>query len=117
MKKMRGLDPRTFLKSPAHYMDCGALPLLADPAGHGAVGFCGAVWGGVLPGAGVAFGGVGADSGVPGFAPGLFWGGFPVEFVGGMFPGAVTQGPFPGAGTGAGVVGGVLPGVPGAGVV
>jgi hypothetical protein len=113
MKKMRGLDPRTFLKSPAHYMDCGALPLLADPAGHGAVGFCGAVWGGVLPGAGVAFGGVGADSGVPG----LFWGGFPVEFVGGMFPGAVTQGPFPGAGTGAGVVGSVLPGVPGAGVV
>jgi len=97
-------------------MDCGALPLLADPAGHGAVGFCGAVCGGVLPGAGVvAFGGVGADSGAPGFVPGLFCGGFPVEFVGGMFPGAVTQGPLPGAG--AGVVGIVFPGVPGAGVV
>jgi len=97
-------------------MDCGALPLLADPAGQGEVGFCGAVCGGVFPGAGVvAFGGVGADSGVPGFVPGWFSGGFPVEFVGGIFPGPGTQGPFPGAG--AGVVGEVLPGVPGAGVV
>jgi hypothetical protein len=115
--KMRGsLDPRTVFRRFGHYMDCGALPLLADPAGHGAVGFCGAVCGGVLPGAGVAaFGGVGADSGVSGFVPGFFCGGFPVEFVGGMFPGAGTQGPF--AGTGAGVVGGVLPEVPWGGVV
>ena len=99
-------------------MDCGALPLLADPAGHGAVGFCGAVCGGVLPGAGlVELGGVGADSGAPGFVPGVFCGGFPVELAGGIVPGCGTQGTFPGAGAGAGVVGGVLPGVPGAGVV
>lgn len=109
----------------ADYIDDGA-PVLDDPAGHGAVGFCGALCGGVFPGAGfVEFGGVGAVPDGAGFAPGFGVVGFPAEFVGGMVgfpagllgivPGAGTQGPFVGAG--AGVVGDALPGVSGFGDV
>ncbi|HTT24443.1 MAG TPA: hypothetical protein VMG82_36315 [Candidatus Sulfotelmatobacter sp.] len=99
---------------------CGEdeLALVADPAGQGAVGFCGAVGDGVLPGAGVlGFGGVGADPDGPGFVPGFGAAGFAAELAGGMVPGDGTHGPLPGLGAGAGVTGGALPGGPGAGGV
>ncbi|HXJ88903.1 MAG TPA: hypothetical protein VMS18_18950 [Candidatus Binatia bacterium] len=72
----------------------------------------------MLLGAGaVGFGGVGAEPNGPGFVPGFGAAGFAAELAGGMVPGAGTHGPLLGLGAGAGVAGGALPGVSGAGAV
>lgn len=80
-------------------------PVVAAPAGQGAVGFCGAVCGGLVPGAGVAPGepGGAVPEGVVGVVPGLFGDGVPVESLGGIVSVAGTQGPLPGTGVGCGV--------------
>lgn len=96
-------------------------PLVAVPAGHGAVGFCGALCGGVLPGevsvVGVPEGVLPEFGGVVGFVPGLLGEVLPAEPFCGIVPCTGTQGPLPGTGAGAGVAGGVVPGVPGTGFV